>query len=56
MVHTENFGSKPEAKKAQSTAFTFNRDAFPVAFGELVISKVRRFVVVKEQLDSCSAL
>ena len=56
MVHTENFGSTPEAKKAQLTAFTANEDAFPVAFGELVFSKVRRFVVVSEQLNSCSAL
>jgi hypothetical protein len=55
-VHTEDFGSKPEAKKAQSTVLTANKDAFPVAFGELAFSKVRRFVVVSEQADSCSAL
>ena len=55
-VHTEDFGSKPEAKKAQSTVLTFNKDAFTVAFGELAFSKVRRFVVVSEQAVSCSAL
>jgi len=51
-VHTEDLGGK----KGQSTAFTFNKDAFPVAFGEMAFSKVRRFVVVSEQADSCSAL
>lgn len=56
MVHTETFGSKPEAKKAQSTVNTANRDVFAVAFGEKVISKVRRFIVVSEHWDSCSAL
>lgn len=56
MVHTENFGSRPEAKKAQATVNTSNQDAFVVAFGELVISKVRRFIVVSEQKKSCSAL
>lgn len=56
MVHTESFGSQPEAKKAQSTVNTQNNDVFAVAFGEFAFSKVRRFIVVSEQAESCLAL
>jgi hypothetical protein len=58
VVHTELFGNAPGAKqgKGTSTVNTFNKDVFLIAYGERVFSKVRRFIVVSEQADSCCAL
>jgi len=56
MVHTETLGSQADAKKVPSTINTANNDVFAVAYGQKVISKVRRFIVISEQLHSCNAL
>jgi hypothetical protein len=54
-LHTETYGQS-RRRGRPSTANTFNNDVFMVSFGELVFSKVRRFIVVREDRESCSAL
>ncbi|KAL1583637.1 hypothetical protein WHR41_07821 [Cladosporium halotolerans] len=48
-LHTEPRGSN-------STLNTKNHDIYTVALGEQAFSKIRRFIVVREGRDSCSAL
>jgi hypothetical protein len=55
-LHTEAFGDTPGTRRGKITVNTLNRNVFLVAFGEKAFSKVRRFVVVSEQANSCSAL
>jgi hypothetical protein len=56
MLHTEAFGDTQGTRGGRTTVNTLNRDVFLVAFGEKAFSKVRRFIVVSEQANSCSAL
>jgi hypothetical protein len=57
MLHTEALGDTPQTRRGGTTVHTLNKgNVFVVAFGERAFSKVRRFIVVSEQQDSCSAL
>jgi hypothetical protein len=54
-LYTENYGQR-RRREPPSTANTLNNDVFMVSFGELVFTRIRRFIVIRENRDSCSAL